>query len=111
LEKAGDGAEKGLDATGKGVGAAVEHTGRSVTKAGKTTGKAIADFFDGDDSASEDKVREVQTALQAKGYYSGPIDGIVGPKTHSGLSEYQKDEGLKVTGKVNDETAKRLGVG
>jgi len=109
LEKAGEGA-------GKGVGAAVEHTGRGVTRAAKATAgalektaEAIADFFDGNEG-DEDRVREVQRVLQQKGYYSGPIDGIVGPKTRSGVREFQRDEELPVTGKVDAKTAERLGV-
>jgi hypothetical protein len=117
MKKAGDAAEKGLDAAGKGTGVAVEKSGRAVTTAAKETGKAlgatgsaIADFFDGDDDADEDRVREAQQALQSKGYYSGPIDGIVGPKTQAGVREFQADAGLKVTGKVDDSTAERLGI-
>ncbi len=33
-------------------------------------------------------VRALQTKLKAKGYYRGPIDGIVGPKTRSALKRY-----------------------
>ena len=33
-------------------------------------------------------VRALQTKLKAKGYYKGPIDGIVGPKTRSALKRY-----------------------
>jgi peptidoglycan hydrolase-like protein with peptidoglycan-binding domain len=48
--------------------------------------------------------------LQAKGYYSGQIDGIAGPQTRSGVREYQTDEGLEVNGKVDAKTAEKLGV-
>lgn len=114
--EAGEATEKGLKTAGKGVGEAVEHTGRGVKTAAKATagamektGHAIGDFFDGDDGDA-DRVREVQTALQAKGYYSGEIDGIVGPKTRAGVREYQTDENLEVTGKVDKKTAESLGV-
>jgi peptidoglycan hydrolase-like protein with peptidoglycan-binding domain len=116
MKKAGEATEKGLEAAGKGIGAAVEHTGRGVTKGAKATagalehtGEAVADFFDGND-ADQDRVRAVQRALQEKGYYAGPIDGIAGPKTRSGVREYQQDERLAVTGKVDEKTAERLGV-
>lgn len=116
MKKAGEATEKGLEGAGKGIGAAVEHTGRGVTKGAKATagaleqtGEAIADFFDGNDG-DQDRVREVQRALQQKGYYAGPIDGIAGPKTRSGVREYQQDEGLSVTSKVDKKTAERLGV-
>jgi peptidoglycan hydrolase-like protein with peptidoglycan-binding domain len=109
LEKAGDGAEKGLDTVGKGLGAAVEHTTRGTVKAGK----AIGDFFDDDvdrDNIDQDDVKEVQEALQKKGYYNGPIDGIVGDKTRSGVKEFQQDEDLPATGRINALTLQRLDV-
>ena len=120
FDKAGNATEKKVEkageATGKGIGAAVEHTGRGVTTAAKATagamqktGHAIADFFDGSEG-DEDRVREVQRALQAKGYYSGSIDGIAGPQTRAGVREYQKDEELEATGKVDAKTAASLGV-
>lgn len=109
LKKAGEGA-------GKGVGAAVEHTGRGVTTAAKATagalaetGEAIADFFDGNDG-DQDRVREVQLVLEEKGYYTGSIDGIAGPKTRISVREFQHDQELPVTGKVDQRTAERLGV-
>ncbi len=116
MKKAGEATEKGLEAAGKGTGAAVEHTGRGVTKAAKATagamadaGKAIGDFFDGK-PGDQDRVREVQRVLQQKGYYGGAIDGIAGPKTRSGVREFQRDQNLPVTGKVDDKTADQLGV-
>ncbi len=115
LEKAGDATEKGLDATGKGVGAAVEHGGRGAVKGVKAAGKglekagsAVAGVFDSDKSS--DRNREAQKKLQEKGYYSGPVDGVIGPKSSSGLREYQKDNNLEVTGKVDEATAEKLGV-
>lgn len=118
LEKAGDGAEAGLDATGKGLGAAVEHGGRGAATAGKatagalkTTGLAIADFFDGDDDSDRaERVKQAQRILQSKGYYGGPIDGIPGPQTRSGLREFQQDNNLEVSGRLNQKTAAQLGL-
>lgn len=109
LEKAGDGVEKGLDAVGKGLGAAVEHTTRGSVKAGR----AIGNFFDDDvdrDRIDRDDVKEVQQALMSKGYYNGPIDGIPGGKTRSGVKEFQQDEDLPATGRINAATLQRLDV-
>jgi hypothetical protein len=39
-------------------------------------------------SARTSHVREVQRALVAAGYDSGPIDGIMGPRTKSALRKY-----------------------
>jgi peptidoglycan hydrolase-like protein with peptidoglycan-binding domain len=116
MKKAGDATEKGLDAAGKGVGAAVEHTGRGVTTGAKATakglgkaGEAVADVFT-DDSKDNGRMQEAQRALQAKGYYQGAIDGIAGPRTQSGLREFQQDQKIEVSGKLDGETAKRLGL-
>jgi hypothetical protein len=70
-------------------------------------------------SSSEDKpavlhhqdIRKVQETLHDKGYYSGKIDGILGPQTRAGLRQYQKSENLPITGHVDAETAGKLGVG
>lgn len=109
LQKAGDGAEKGLDAAGKGVGAAVEHTTRGTVKAAK----AIGDFFDDDvdrDHIGQDDVKVVQQALMDRGYYNGAIDGVAGDRTRSSVKEFQQDEDLPATGRINNATLKALHV-
>jgi peptidoglycan hydrolase-like protein with peptidoglycan-binding domain len=55
--------------------------------------------------------KKAQEALRDKGYYSGQIDGIIGPQTRAGIRQYQKSEKLSVTGKLDGETAGKLGVG
>ena len=35
-------------------------------------------------------VRALQAKLKAKGYYKGPIDGVVGPATRSALQRFMK---------------------
>lgn len=62
--------------------------------------------FDGDRS-----VRQVQQKLQDEGYYDdGTVDGLMGPKTMAALQAYQRENGLKATGKIDNETKKKLGV-
>ena len=39
-------------------------------------------------------VMRTQEALKEKGYYDGPIDGIIGPKTRAALRRYQQEQGL-----------------
>lgn len=56
----------------------------------------------------KDVVRVVQLALQLYGYYTGPIDGIVGPETSTAISKMQADYGLKVTGTVTPEVLNAL---
>jgi peptidoglycan hydrolase-like protein with peptidoglycan-binding domain len=52
--------------------------------------------------------KNAQQALQAKGYNPGPIDGIHGPRTSAAVSDFQKAEGLKVTGEVDADTRAKL---
>ena len=59
---------------------------------------------------SNEKVRQVQQALQSKGHAAGPIDGIYGPLTASALREFQQAQGLTVSGRMDDQTLASLGV-
>ena len=48
-------------------------------------------------------------ALQARGLYSGPVDGIYGPATARGLRKLQRGAGLAVDGRVGPATRAALG--
>lgn len=54
-------------------------------------------------------IKEIQVALKTDGYYFGPVDGVVGPGTISGLRSYQDANGL-ATGGITLESLKTLGV-
>ena len=60
---------------------------------------------------NHDDVTKLQETLRDKGYYSGQVDGRIGPQTREGIRKYQKAENLQVTGHVDTETAGKLGVG
>ncbi|MFO1436239.1 MAG: peptidoglycan-binding domain-containing protein [Gammaproteobacteria bacterium] len=49
--------------------------------------------------AGSNTVRELQSALRGLGYYSGPVDGVAGPKTSTAIRAYQKQNGLLVDGR------------
>jgi glucose-6-phosphate dehydrogenase assembly protein OpcA len=51
---------------------------------------------------------ETQQLLAAQGFYSGPVDGIDGPRTDAAIQAAQKAYGLQVTGKTNPETLAKL---
>jgi len=53
---------------------------------------------------------DVQRRLAHRGYYHGPIDGIVGPGTRSAIAAFQADHGLDPNGYMSDETLGRLGL-
>jgi Putative peptidoglycan binding domain len=60
-------------------------------------------------SHSQD-ITKVQESLRDKGYYHAKVDGILGPQTRAGIREYQQSENLPVTGRLDAETAGKLGV-
>ncbi len=55
-------------------------------------------------------VRFLQTLLRRKGIYRGEIDGIFGSRTQQAVREFQRRQGLMVTGVVNVATWEALGV-
>lgn len=55
-------------------------------------------------------VQELQTQLQARGYYYGAIDGVFGPDTQSAVLQLQRDRGLPQTGVADAEVYAVLGV-
>lgn len=48
-------------------------------------------------------VMRVQSGLFAFGYYTGPIDGFMGPETKTALMKFQADRGMAVTGTITAE--------
>ena len=59
---------------------------------------------------SKNDMRKVEEALQAKGYKVGKIDGMVDDDARKAISAFQKDNGLTITGTVDERTADKLGV-
>ena len=47
---------------------------------------------------------EIQTALKNAGYYTGLIDGKIGPQAKKAIEEFQKANGLQADGKVGPKT-------
>jgi hypothetical protein len=55
-------------------------------------------------------IEDVQLALQQQGYYSGAIDGRLGPQTRGALAAFQSDNGLAITSAVDRPTLQTLGL-
>jgi His-Xaa-Ser repeat protein HxsA len=51
---------------------------------------------------------QVQTALTIYGYYSGLIDGKIGPDSKAAISKMQADYNLKVTGTITPDVLNAL---
>ncbi len=54
-------------------------------------------------------IASVQQELQRLGYYRGSLDGTYGPMTRRALLNYQRDNGLPVTGEIDQDTLASLG--
>lgn len=55
-------------------------------------------------------IADVQAELQEMGYYSGEVDGLLGPLTREALTAYQADQGLIPTAMIDEPTLDSLGM-
>jgi murein L,D-transpeptidase YcbB/YkuD len=60
------------------------------------------------DSKSMPTPRQIQMALKEAGFYTGKIDGKIGPKTTQAIREFQRQHNLKADGKVGPKTWQAL---
>jgi hypothetical protein len=56
-------------------------------------------------------IADVQAVLQEMGYYTGEVDGLLGPLTREALTAYQTDNGLTTTAAIDQPTLDSLGIG
>ncbi|WP_089718292.1 TonB family protein [Candidatus Entotheonella palauensis] len=56
------------------------------------------------------KVRRAQQLLQRAGFDPGPADGLPGAATAAALRAYQQQQGLRVTGHLDNRTQQALGL-
>ena len=57
---------------------------------------------------SSDDIRSAQRLLTALGYYRGPIDGVYGAQTRSGVMQFEASQGLPQTGVVTPSIVQRM---
>jgi Putative peptidoglycan binding domain len=55
-------------------------------------------------------IADVQAELQEQGYYTGEVDGLLGPLTREALTAYQADHGLYTTAAIDEPTLDALGM-
>ena len=60
--------------------------------------------------ANDSIVIQVQSRLARAGYYRGPIDGAMGPRTHYAIRAYERDHGLRVDGVVSGQLLRNMGL-
>ena len=60
---------------------------------------------------TRDRYREIQQALADAGFFPHAVDGFWGKLSEEALKEYQQEEGLNPTGRLDSRTLIRLGLG
>jgi putative peptidoglycan binding protein len=55
-------------------------------------------------------ILNIQSELQFQGYYTGPIDGELGPLTRTAIADYQRDHDLEITSAADEPTVNELGL-
>jgi Putative peptidoglycan binding domain len=58
----------------------------------------------------DEVIGNVQVALQEAGYYAGPATGSLNVETRAALANYQRDQGLLITGAIDQPTIESLGL-
>jgi murein L,D-transpeptidase YcbB/YkuD len=66
--------------------------------------------YDSSEQYADSTVAAAQEQLARQGYYRGQIDGAFGPETRRAIMRYQSDHGLRVTGTINTDTLRVLGL-
>ena len=108
-DKAKDKMDTAKDKMGTAVDKTKEKTGEVVEKT-KEKAADVKDTIKNKVSGKKgsDDVRQAQQALMDKGFNPGPIDGKMGPKTKGAITEFQKKENMKVTGRLDSDTKAKL---
>jgi peptidoglycan hydrolase-like protein with peptidoglycan-binding domain len=58
---------------------------------------------------SRNDMKLIQQRLQEKGYDPGNVDGTANDTTRVAIRKFQKDQGIPVTGTIDERTANQLG--
>jgi len=58
----------------------------------------------------DETIANVQVALQQAGYYTWEVTGSLDVQTRAALANYQRDQGLPVTGAIDQPTVQSLGL-
>jgi peptidoglycan hydrolase-like protein with peptidoglycan-binding domain len=64
----------------------------------------------GSTQAGPETIRDIQQALRERGYDVGQPDGKWGPRTQDALRQFQRKQGLEVTGQIDPQTVSALGL-
>jgi peptidoglycan hydrolase-like protein with peptidoglycan-binding domain len=95
-----------------------QQTEKNQQQTGKQSGQQAANQRQGGgpsmlydaQSLDEGEVRQIQLALNKKGFHAGSADGTWGEETRSAILNFQKAQGIKQTGQLDEQTVSALGV-
>jgi peptidoglycan hydrolase-like protein with peptidoglycan-binding domain len=62
------------------------------------------------DQLNNSEVREIQQALNKKGFNTGKVDGIWGPETRQAVEQFQRKQNIQANGELDQHTLSALGV-
>ena len=66
--------------------------------------------LDYSNTPNTDQVSKAQEVLKNDGIYSGPVDGRMSQDTRNAIRSFQQSHELNVTGAIDDDTARELGL-
>ena len=70
--------------------------------------KTVIKFTDYKELKGVELIKMVQLVLKDSGFDPGPIDGVFGPKTRAATKQFQEQNNLEPTGKLDKYTLDRL---
>ena len=73
-------------------------------------GSSYQQSANGQQSQSPEVVKQVQQKLSESGQDVGQPDGKMGPKTQAALKEFQQQNGLQASGKLDEQTLAALNI-
>jgi len=85
-----------------------DHGLRATGQVDSQTASALSEATTATSVTPAVDVRTAQRQLKERGYYTGPVDGVIGPATENALRAYQRDRGLNVTGRLDSPTVRSL---
>ena len=62
------------------------------------------------ETPNTDQLIKAQQVLKNDGIYTGPVDGRMSQSMREAIRSFQQSHQLSMTGKIDDETARELGV-
>ena len=92
------------------VNPAASHIGNAAGRPRVVTGSLLGSTPRHNFQYDDREVLAVQTALRRQGYYTGPLDGKLGPDTQAAILNYQTVNRQPPTGVIDRATLSTLGV-